>query len=145
MGYIKTKWLMLFKDYNSLKENGVLKVKKDDYLSNTQLIESNVCKSKTSNLIVFFTIMFFALYLAFLGGYGIACLLNVSDTKTYMEINFWIVKAIYLFVFVYLISYVNINVRKSNLLRVIGLPMIIYCIVMAILIYKFAEGVSGID
>ena len=145
MGYYKTKCLMLFKDYNSLKENGVLKVKKDDYLTNTHLIESNVYKSKTSSIIVFFTIMFFILYLAFGGGYGIACILNVSDSKLYMEINFWIVKVTVLFIFIYFASYVNVNVRRSNLLRVIGLPMIIYWAYAAILIYRFAEAVSGID
>ncbi len=29
MGYIKTKWLMLFKDYNSLKENNLEKSIRD--------------------------------------------------------------------------------------------------------------------
>ena len=39
MGYIKTKWLMLFKDYNSLKENNLEKVDNGYYLKNSSFVE----------------------------------------------------------------------------------------------------------
>lgn len=46
MGYFKTRCLMLFKDYNSLNENGVAKLKKKEYLDNTISIEEAVKKVK---------------------------------------------------------------------------------------------------
>ena len=42
MGYYKTKCLMLFKDYNSLKENNLLNIDKTYYLKNSNFIEENV-------------------------------------------------------------------------------------------------------
>ena len=142
MGYFKTRCLMAFKDYYSLKENGVLKVKKSDYLENPLDVEENVAKSKTSHIIVLYVIMFIVCYFLYWGVFGIACLFKVADSNTYSQINFYNVLIIFGFIGIYIISYINVNIRRSNILRIMALPLIAYFVYAAIVIYKFA-GVMG--
>ncbi len=142
MGYFKTRCLMAFKDYYSLKENGVLKVKKSDYLENPLDVEENVAKSKTSHIVVLYAILFIVCYLLYWGVFAIAYLFKVADTNIYSQINFYNVLIIYGFIGIYIVSYINVNIRRSNLLRIMGLPLIAYFVYLAIVIYKFA-GVMG--
>ena len=76
------------------------------------------------------------------GVFGIACLFKVADSNTYSQINFYNVLIIFGFIGIYIISYINVNIRRSNILRIMALPLIAYFVYAAIVIYKFA-GVMG--
>lgn len=122
MGYFKTRCLMLFKDYNSLNENGVAKLKKKEYLDNTISIEEAVKKSKTSILNIVFTIVIVGLYIAYI----LANVLPKSDEPVYINpYPYKVFRLSFIFFVIYFLCYFNVNIRKSNFLRIISFPMLV--------------------